>query len=82
MRWGHKPLVHVRLRPCSGLWDTKAAHHAGEGAGVDTQEVRCLAFMTPRFRQGRDQQMLGHGVQVKAPFRQQGRALLRTVWRR
>ncbi len=40
---------------------------------MDTQEVRRLAFMALRFLQGRDQHVLGHGVQIEAPFGEQVR---------
>src|SRR5215475_11010774 len=59
---------------------TKAVHHPGQGAGVDPQEGRRLAFMALRFLQGHAHQVLGHGVQVKVPFGEQGKRWRITSW--
>jgi len=43
---------------------------------MDTQEVSRLTFMAPRFFQCRNQQVLGHDVQVEALCGKQVRSVL------
>ena len=49
---------------------------------MDTQEVSRLTFMAPRFLQCCNQQVLGHGVQVKVLCWEQVRSVLSTSWTR